>query len=229
MSGDDDIELDYHFLTNNALKGVVRDVLALTQELGTAPGEHHFYVEFLTQAPGVSIPQRLLVDYPERMTIVLQHQFEALEVDDDHFEVTLYFKRQPARLIIPFDAVTSFADPSVQFGLRFDAPALAGPEAGSETSGETSDEARDETSGETGEGDHAPTPLKLKKNGGKAQPAKGKADIGKADVGKAGVSKSGAGKADAGKDQAGDDDDAGAGRETGAGADIVSLDAFRKK
>ena len=87
-------------------------------------GEHHFYIEFLTQAPDVSIPDHLIEDYPERMTIVLQHQFQNLDVTEDGFGVTLWFKGKESRLEIPFHAVTSFADPSVKFGLRFEpAPA----------------------------------------------------------------------------------------------------------
>ena len=89
-------------------------------ELGDAPGEHHFYIEFITDAQGVSIPDHLKEQYPERMTIVLQHQFEGLKVTDDGFEVTLWFKSKESHLTIPFDAVTSFADPSTQFGLRFE-------------------------------------------------------------------------------------------------------------
>lgn len=118
-----DVEIDYDYLTQQALKRVVRDVLQMTQQLGAAPGDHHFYIEFETQAPGVSIPEPLITAYPVRMTIVLQHQFDDLDVREDAFSVTLWFKGQQARLVIPFDAVTSFADPSVQFGLRFDAPA----------------------------------------------------------------------------------------------------------
>lgn len=118
-----DVEIDYDFLTQQALRRVVRDVLQMTEELGSAPGDHHFYIEFETQADGVAIPDHLLEIYPSRMTVVLQHQFDDLEVRDEEFSVTLWFKGQQARLTIPFDAVTSFADPSVQFGLRFDAPA----------------------------------------------------------------------------------------------------------
>lgn len=118
-----DVEIDYDYLTQQALKRVVRDVLVMTEELGAAPGDHHFYIEFETQAEGVTIPDHLLATYPVRMTIVLQHQFDDLEVRDDEFSVTLWFKGQQARLTVPFEAVTSFADPSVQFGLRFDAPA----------------------------------------------------------------------------------------------------------
>lgn len=136
-----DVEIDYDFLTQQALKRVVRDVLQMTEELGTAPGDHHFYIEFETRADGVAIPDHLLAVYPARMTIVLQHQFDDLEVREDEFAVTLWFKGQQARLTIPFEAVTSFADPSVQFGLRFDAPA---GEAKAKTPGPAAKTADDE-------------------------------------------------------------------------------------
>lgn len=125
----EDIELDYNDLIQEAQKRayrfLMRDVLKLVAELGDAPGEHHFFIEFLTGAPGVSIPDHLKEQYPERMTIVLQHQFENLTVTDDEVGVTLWFKGKEARLEIPFDAVTQFADPSAQFGVNFD---VAGPE-----------------------------------------------------------------------------------------------------
>jgi hypothetical protein len=117
-----DVEIDYDFLTQQALKRVVCDVLGMTAELGAAPGDHHFYIEFQTQGDGVVVPDHLVAQYPVRMTIVLQHQFENLVVNDDAFSVTLWFKGQQARLTVPFAAVTSFADPSVQFGLRFEPP-----------------------------------------------------------------------------------------------------------
>jgi hypothetical protein len=127
----DDSELDYAYLTQDALRGVVREVLSLTKVLGHPPGEHHFYIEFATGAPGVSIGPRLKAQYPERMTIVLQHQFEGLEVDDERFAVTLHFGGVPDRLTIPFAAVTQFADPSASFALQFAPPqgvAMAEPE-----------------------------------------------------------------------------------------------------
>ncbi len=120
-----DVEIDYDYLTQRALKQVVRDVLQMTEGLGAAPGDHHFYIEFETQADGVQIPEHLVTTYPVRMTIVLQHQFDDLEVRDDGFSVTLWFKGKQARLTVPYSAVTSFADPSVQFGLRFDSPSDA--------------------------------------------------------------------------------------------------------
>lgn len=125
----DDVEFDYDYLVQKALRSVMREVLSMVADIGDAPGEHHFYIEFVTGAPGVSIPDHLRQDYPERMTIVLQHQFEDLTVDEDGFTVTLWFKGKEARLEIPFAAVSSFADPSVQFGLRYEG---AGEEEGDE-------------------------------------------------------------------------------------------------
>lgn len=130
-----DVELDYEFYTQRALRRVVYDVLMVTAELGATPGDHHFYIEFQTTAFGVSIPDHLRETYPDKMTIVLQHQFERLMVNENEFSVTLSFKGKPARLTIPYEAVTSFADPSVQFGLRFQEPtaadgADAAPQAG---------------------------------------------------------------------------------------------------
>ena len=139
-----DIELDYEYLTQNALRQVVVDALKITAELGAAPGDHHFYIEFATGADGVSIPDTLKAAYPDRMTIVLQHQFNDLHVDDELFSVTLSFDGKPSSLKIPFAAVTSFADPSVQFGLNFgieDAPPLTdqNDERASDADAQTSD------------------------------------------------------------------------------------------
>ena len=113
---------DYPKMLEAALRGVVREVLARTQRQGLR-GAHHFYVSFRTGAPGVLIPDYLLAKYPEEMTIVLQHQFWGLEVRDQDFSVTLSFQNRPEQLIIPFAAVASFADPSVNFALRFETAA----------------------------------------------------------------------------------------------------------
>lgn len=114
-----DVEIDYEFLTQRAALSVVREVLTMTAEIGSTPGEHHFYIEFATGADGVVMPDDLREAYPQRMTIVLQHIFENLEVREDGFSVTLRFKGKPAHLDIPFEALTSFADPSVQLGMTF--------------------------------------------------------------------------------------------------------------
>lgn len=113
-------ELRYDRLVETALRSVVRQALDAAAP-DRLPGDHHFYLTFRTRAPGVSIPQFLLDQYPEEMTIVLQHQFWDLKTDDAHFEVTLSFNNRPADLSIPFAALTAFIDPSVKFGLQFNA------------------------------------------------------------------------------------------------------------
>jgi hypothetical protein len=109
----------YDILAQDALRGVVRKVLAEVSRTGL-PGEHHFYIGFATRAPGVRVSSRLLAQYPEEMTIVLQHQYWDLIVTEHAFEVRLSFKDQVERLFVPFTAVKSFLDPSVQFGLQFE-------------------------------------------------------------------------------------------------------------
>jgi hypothetical protein len=112
----------YPEMIENALRGVVREALRRAAQHGL-PGSHHFYITFRTRAPGVVIPAHLLAKYPEEITIVLQHQFWGLEVGEEGFAVTLSFQGRPERLCVPFAAMTAFADPSVQFGLQFEAPA----------------------------------------------------------------------------------------------------------
>lgn len=109
----------YDLLAQNALKGVVREALRKVERSGL-PGEHHFYIAFLTRHPGVNIGERMAQRYPREMTIVLQHQFWGLMVTEDRFEVELSFDNIPEKLIVPFDAVKGFLDPSVQFGLQFE-------------------------------------------------------------------------------------------------------------
>lgn len=117
MAGKDLIR--YDLLVQDALKGVVRKVLIDAGKDGL-PGEHHFYISFQTDFPGVRLSNRLREKYPQEMTIVLQHQFWDLNVTEHTFEVGLSFSGIPERLLIPFDALTGFFDPSVQFGLKFD-------------------------------------------------------------------------------------------------------------
>jgi len=109
----------YDVLARDALRGVLRRVLTDAAEHGL-PGDHHFFITFLSTAPGVKLSPRLLAQYPEEMTIILQHQFWDLVVMDDRFEVGLSFGGIPERLAIPFSAIKSFFDPSVQFGLQFE-------------------------------------------------------------------------------------------------------------
>jgi hypothetical protein len=101
------------------LRGVVRTVLADVAKKGL-PGEHHFKITFATAAPGVRLSERMRGQYPDAMTIVLQHQFWDLTVDDDGFEVGLSFGGVPERVAVPFEAVTAFFDPAVQFGFQFE-------------------------------------------------------------------------------------------------------------
>lgn len=119
--------LNYADMIDNALKGVLRESLMIAAERGL-PGAHHFYITFRTDRGDVHIPDRVRAQYPQEMTIVLQHQFWGLEVNPVGFSVTLSFGGQQERLEIPFAAVTAFADPSTKFGLQFKGGAA--PEAG---------------------------------------------------------------------------------------------------
>jgi hypothetical protein len=112
--------MDYQALVERAMKGVVRDALLKVSEDGL-PGQHHLYITFRTQDEGVEITDRLLTQYPEEMAIVLQYQFSGLKVLSDAFEITLSFSGTNERLYIPFESVVGFADPSVNFGLQFNA------------------------------------------------------------------------------------------------------------
>lgn len=133
----------YDILTQEALRGVVRKVLAEVSKTGL-PGEHHFFISFLTRAPGVKLSTRLLDQYPEEMTIVLQNQFWDLKVSEIGFEVGLSFDDKPETLVIPFAAIKGFFDPSVQFGLQLNG-AQALP--------------TDDEKAETAETEFAPVPL----------------------------------------------------------------------
>ncbi|WP_237215397.1 SspB family protein [Falsiroseomonas oryziterrae] len=112
--------IPYERWTDDALREVVLRALELASTEGL-PGEHHYYLTFRTDHPGTKLPGHLKARYPQEMTIVLQHQFEALQVDRDAdlFSVRLYFGGVPATLVVPMGALTGFADPSVRYGLRF--------------------------------------------------------------------------------------------------------------
>jgi hypothetical protein len=109
----------YDLLAQQALRGVVRNVLTDAAKKGL-PGEHHFYISFDTRAEGVRMSERLRKQHPEEITIILQHQFWDLIVGDDGFEVGLSFGGIPERIGVPFQAIKGFFDPSVQFGLQFE-------------------------------------------------------------------------------------------------------------
>ena len=111
--------IDYESLAQDALRGLVRTVLIQTAKTGL-PGEHHFYISFDTTATGVVLSKRLKGKYPQEMTVVLQHRFWDLIVQDDRFEVKLTFDGIPERLVVPFAAIRVFFDPSVRYGLQFE-------------------------------------------------------------------------------------------------------------
>lgn len=112
--------IGYEALTQAAMRGVVREALRHAKKNGSMPGDHHFYVSFRTRAPGVKIADHLIQRFPEEMTIVIQHQYWDLEVQEGHFEIVLKFSGVPQHLSIPLAAITRFVDPSVNFGLTFE-------------------------------------------------------------------------------------------------------------
>jgi hypothetical protein len=188
--------LRYDLMVQDALKGVVRKILAEAGRDGL-PGDHHFYITFRTGAPGVRVSQRLREKHPEEMTIVLQHQFWDLNVSEHAFEVGLSFSGVPERLLIPYDAITTFFDPSVQFGLKFETQDAA-PEAAPAEPAPAGKAPRGAGS-EPGVAPAAPLALPT----ARARPEDGAADLNS-------------------------EAEAPAGGEEG-GAQVVSLDAFRKK
>lgn len=111
--------IDYGNLMHDAMRGLIRRVLKDVAENGL-PGAHHFFISFDTGHPDVEIADWLSDRFPDDMTIVMQHWFENLEVDEEGFAVTLNFGNNPERMYIPFDAIRTFVDPSVEFGLRFE-------------------------------------------------------------------------------------------------------------
>lgn len=133
--------IDYGNLMHQAMRGLIRSVLEDVARNGL-PGAHHFFITFDTRHPDVAIADWLRDRYPTEMTVVLQHWFEALEVTEDGFSVTLNFGNAPEPLVIPFDALRTFVDPSVEFGLRF----------------ETQDDDDDEEDEEEEDGDDDPPP-----------------------------------------------------------------------
>jgi hypothetical protein len=230
----------YDLLVQDALKGVVRKVLNDAASQGM-PGEHHFYISFRTHDAGVRISQRLRDKYPDEMTIVLQHQFWDLAVTEHAFEVGLSFSGIPERLLIPFDSLTGFFDPSVQFGLKFELSTTE-PADNDEGGGEDGDDeagvpatlstapvslatparkpaevaaARKTADRGTAEGLGDGKPFEAKPL------AKPKAEGLKSEGKPAGEPARPKGKADAEK--------SGSGKDKDAGAEVVSLDSFRKK
>ncbi len=111
--------IDYGNLMHEAMRGLIREVLSDVAEHGL-PGAHHFFISFDTGHPDVEIADWLAERFPDDMTVVMQHWFDDLDVKEDGFGITLNFGNQPERMYIPFDAIRTFVDPSVEFGLRFE-------------------------------------------------------------------------------------------------------------
>ena len=145
-----DDRLRYDRMVEQALRNVVREALLCAAEHGL-PGDHHFYLTFSTRFPGVQIPDYLHEQYPEEMTVVIQYQFYDLEVTEEIVGVTLSFNNTQERIVVPLSAITTFADPSVNFALQFQAlpvPAEARAEAERErlaSAGESDRESDGET------------------------------------------------------------------------------------
>jgi uncharacterized protein len=202
----------YDLLVQDALRSVVRKVLGDAAREGLK-GDHHFYVSFRTTAPGVRLSNRLREQYPEEMTIVLQHQFWDLGITDHTVEVGLSFGGVPERLLIPFDAIVGFFDPSVQFGLKF--------------------EVQDEAQAENDDKPEVPAPVTAlappKPAGGLLSPAKSpsrKPAKGAASEPVASSPEKAGVAADSDKAKP---ETAKSPSDAVAGAEVLSLDAFRKK
>ncbi len=166
----------YDVLARDAMRGVLRRVLEDAAKQGL-PGDHHFYITFLTQAEGVKLSPRLLAQYPNEMTIILQHQFWDLVVTEDHFEVGLSFGSIPEKLVVPFAAIKAFLDPSVQFGLTFETSegAIGGaPPATAESPAPAKDnKAKTESKTEGRLQDKAPAVAEEKPHDGEHKPSEG--------------------------------------------------------
>lgn len=112
-------DIDYPELIDAAMRSVVRSAMRQVEAAGFLPGDHHFFISFSTLHPGVDISPMLRQRYPEEMTIVVQHQYWDLVVEDDKFCITLSFNNIPEKLVVPFAALIAFADPAIKFGLQF--------------------------------------------------------------------------------------------------------------
>ena len=189
----------YDVLAQDALRGVIRKVLTEVQKTGL-PGDHHFFITFLTSAPGVRLSTRLREKYPELMTIVVQHQYWDLTVTETVFEIGLSFSDIPERLLIPFSAIRGFYDPAVNFELEFD------------VRDETAEEAPSEPVRTL-----VPVPSSVPdvEQPSRKTSAKARAEAAKAAVSPAPVSDEAEGSEKGPTDK--------------GSADVVSLDAFRKK
>ncbi len=214
--------IDYEALAQEAMRGLVRIVLQRTAKSGL-PGDHHFYISFDTNAPGVSISKRLREKYPNEMTIVLQHRFWDLSVGEDRFEVKLTFDGIPERVVVPFSAIKVFFDPSVRYGLQFEEPDFNAEAVDLSVTSLDQNFAESETSPAPGQYSAEPATIshlsphsaELVDNGATEEPSPVHPPKGETAQGHTGHN---------------DDSSAGETVESdSAGAEIVNLDAFRKK
>ncbi len=194
----------YDILAQDALRGVIRKVLTEVVKTGL-PGEHHFFITFLTSAPGVRLSTRLREKYPELMTIVIQHQYWDLSVNDNSFEIGLSFSDIPERLLVPFAAIRGFYDPAVNFELEFDVREVEAANSGEET-------------GATDDAPVALAPVATKPTAIASAKPPAKAPAEKTKAGAQPKSEDAAETRPAPEKPAGD-----------KSAEVVSLDAFRKK
>lgn len=210
----------YDLLAQDALRGVVKLALERVHSQGGLPGGHHFYITFITGFPGVEISDALQARYPVDMTIVLQHQYWDLEVNEDHFAISLSFNKVPERIVIPYKAIRGFIDPEVQFGLEFQVEGFTdtAPSTDSGT-GTTSAEITtlERATAERG-GEDA-----LRRLLGDSE-GKGGASI--AELAARSIEDLAASRASRDGEDDGDDDTPGAPEKSG---EVVQLDAFRKK
>ena len=201
MSNTGESLIPYQEMMERALRGLVREALVLAGAEGL-PGNHHYYISFRTQDDGVVMPAHLRARYPDEMTIVVQHQYWGLETDETGFSITLSFGGRSERLTIPFEALTAFMDPAVNFGLQFRAIGSAEDAEGPKPVAVVD--------GETAEGPDSPAP-------DTGAPNTGAQDTGAQDTGAQDT-----GAQDTGA-KGGDDDD------KPRSGTVVTLDTFRKK
>ncbi|MCB1505606.1 MAG: hypothetical protein KDJ47_11575 [Hyphomicrobiaceae bacterium] len=208
--------IDYEALQQEAMRNVVRSVLKETERSGL-PGDHHFYISFNTRAPGVILSRRLKEKYPHEMTIVLQHRFWGLVVTEERFEVNLTFDGIPERLVIPFQSIRVFVDPSVRFGLQFETADIGPDIAPAHASGASPQQASTDTAADSMEADIRPAaPTTRKRAPKKSKPSERPA---------AERTRREAAPPEAAPEPAAEE----APQAAGGPANVVSLDAFRKR
>lgn len=226
-------QIDYEALAQDAMRGLVRTVLQNIERDGGLPGEHHFYIAFDTEADGVDLSKRIKEQYPQEMTIVLQHRFWDLAVRDEDFEVKLTFDGIPERLCVPFAAIKVFFDPSVPYGLQFEAPGSADGEAAQPAPAVPMPVPDSDSEDSSGPGRRAPSSVPSAGAARKKPKAAASKDDDAASNAKPPLvvtdDPSGQGPA-ADADGHADADNAAAGDDAApASAEVVQLDAFRKK